>query len=133
MAAIVSDAYAGMAELVGVHGGEGVMRWKRLGTGNMMFTDVDSYEIAELPPGARAGTHVHTRTEELFLVLSGRAVIGLGDERVEVADGDAVMTGFHGVQSVEAIGNEPYRMLIIEALPPQIAALLPAHSPAEER
>jgi hypothetical protein len=43
------------------------------------------------------------------------------------------MTGFHGVQSVEAIGNEPYRMLIIEALPPQIAALLPAHSPAEER
>ncbi len=132
MAAIVCDAHAGQAELIGVHGGDGVMRWKRLGTGNMMATDVDSFEIAELPPGSRAGTHVHTRTEELFFVLSGRALIGLGPERVEVGPGDAILTGFHGVQSVEAIGDEPYRMLIIEALPPQIAALLPDHRPTEE-
>jgi mannose-6-phosphate isomerase-like protein (cupin superfamily) len=132
MAAIVSDAHAGLAELVGVHGGTGVMAWKRLGTGNMMFTDVDSYEIAELPPGSRAGTHVHTRTEELFFVLAGRAAIGLGDETVEVGPGDAILTGFHGVQSVEAIGEAPYRMLIIEALPPEIVALLPGHTPAQD-
>jgi len=132
MAAIVSDAHAGMAQLVGVHGGAGVMKWKRLGTGNMMFTDVDAFDIAELPPGSRAGTHVHSRTEELFFVLSGRAAIGLGDDTVEVGPGDAILTGFHGVQSVEAIGDDPYRMLIIEALPPEIAALLPEHSPTEE-
>ena len=132
MAAIVSDANAGLAQLVGVHGGDGVMQWKRLGTGNMMFTDVDSYEIAELPPGSRAGVHVHSRTEELFLVLSGRAVIQLGSDHVEVGPGDAVLTGLSGIQGVEAIGDEPYRMLVVEALPPVIADALPTHVPTAE-
>ena len=131
MAAIVSDANAGLAQLVGVHGGRGVMQWKRLGTGNMMFTDVDSYEIAELPSGSRAGVHVHSRTEELFLVLSGRARIQLGDDQVEVGPGDAVLTGFGGTQGVEAIGDEPYRMLVVEALPPAISGALPTHAPTE--
>lgn len=130
--AIISDAHEGLAKLVGVHGGAGVLRWKRLGTGNMMASAVDSFEVAELPPGSRAGRHVHSRTEELFYVLSGRAAIGLGDEVVEVGPGDAILTGFHGIQSVEAIGEEPYRMLVIEALPPEIVAGLPEHRPTEE-
>lgn len=130
--AIVTDAHEGLAKLIGVHGGAGVMGWKRLGTGNMMSSAVDSFEIAELPPGSRAGRHVHSRTEELFFVLAGRAVIGLGEERVEVGPGDAILTGFHGIQSVDAIGEQPYRMLVIEALPPQIVAGLPEHRPSEE-
>jgi mannose-6-phosphate isomerase-like protein (cupin superfamily) len=130
--AIISDAHEGLAKLVGVHGGAGVLGWKRLGTGNMMASAVDSYEIAEMPPGTRAGRHVHSRTEELFYVLSGRALIGLGEETVEVGPGDAILTGFHGIQSVDAIGEEPYRMLVIEALPPEIVAGLPEHRPSEE-
>lgn len=98
----------------------------------MLSTDIDSFEIAELPPGSRAGTHVHTRTEELFFVLDGRAAITLGDETVEVGPGDAILTGLNGVQAVEAIGDDTYRMLIVEALPPEIVALLPDHSPTEE-
>jgi mannose-6-phosphate isomerase-like protein (cupin superfamily) len=130
--AIISDAHEGLAKLVGVHGGAGALGWKRLGTGNMMASAVDSYEIAEMPPGSRAGRHLHSRTEELFFVLSGRAAIGLGEETVEVGPGDAILTGFHGIQSVDAIGEEPYRMLIIEALPPEIVAGLPDHRPSEE-
>ena len=132
MAAIVSDANQGLAQLVGVHGGAGVLQWKRLGTGNMMFSDVDSFELAEMPPGARAGRHRHTRTEELFFVLDGRARIGLGEDAVEVASGDVILTPFLGSQSVDAIGDRPYRMLVIEALPPQIVAQLPTYAPTEE-
>jgi mannose-6-phosphate isomerase-like protein (cupin superfamily) len=130
--AIITDAHEGLAKLVGVHGGAGALGWKRLGTGNMMASAIDSYEIAEMPVGSRAGRHVHSRTEELFFVLSGRAAIGLGEETVEVGPGDAILTGFHGIQSVEAIGTEPYRMLILEALPPEIVAGLPDHRPSEE-
>jgi mannose-6-phosphate isomerase-like protein (cupin superfamily) len=130
--AIISDAHEGMAQLIGVHGGTGALGWKRLGTGNMMASAVDSYEIAEMPPGSRAGRHLHSRTEELFFVLSGRARIGLGDDVVEVGPGDAILTGFEGIQSVDAIGDEPYRMLVIEALPPEVVAGLPAHRPTEE-
>jgi mannose-6-phosphate isomerase-like protein (cupin superfamily) len=130
--AIISDAHEGLAKLVGVHGGAGALGWKRLGTGNMMASAIDSYEIAEMPVGSRAGRHVHSRTEELFFVLSGRAAIGLGEETVEVGPGDTILTGFHGIQSVEAIGTEPYRMLILEALPPEIVAGLPEHRPSEE-
>ena len=54
------------------------------------------------------------------------------DEKVEVGPGDAILTGFHGIQSVDAIGEEPYRMLVIEALPPEIEAGLPEHRPSEE-
>lgn len=132
MAAIVSDTRTGLAEIRGIHGGGGRLLWKRLAAGNMMFTDVDSFEVAVMPPGASAGRHVHTRTEELFLVLDGRARIGLGDQHVEVAAGDAILTGFMGEQSVEAIGDGDYRMLVVEALPPQIVAALPAHRPAED-
>jgi mannose-6-phosphate isomerase-like protein (cupin superfamily) len=133
LAAIVNDARAGMAELVGVHGGDGTLGWKRLGTGNMMFTAVDSFEIAEMPPGGRAGAHVHSRTEELFFVLSGQARIGLGDDVAVVSSGDAILTGWQGRQSVEAIGDEPYCMLVIEALPPEVEQALPRHTPTEER
>lgn len=132
MAAIISVTDAGVSRLVGVHGGEGSLGWKRLGTGNMMFSDIDSFEYVEMPPGGRAGRHVHSRTEELFLVLSGSARIGLGDNLVDVGPGDAILTGFHGIQSVEATGDEPYRMLVIEALPPEVAAALPDHDPSAE-
>lgn len=132
MAGVIITAIDGLSRIRDIHGGTGEIRVKRLATGNMMYGDWDSFEYAELPPGTGAGKHVHTRTEELFFVLSGQAIIGLGDEKVEVGPGDVILTPFMGVQSVDAIGDEPYKMLIIEVLPPEIVQSLPSHSPSAE-
>ena len=89
---VIVTTLEGASRIRNVHGGVGEIKAKRLATGNMMYADWDSFEYAELPPGTSAGEHVHTRTEELFFVLSGKAVIGLGDEKVEVGPGDVILT-----------------------------------------
>jgi pimeloyl-ACP methyl ester carboxylesterase len=58
MAGIVSDAHAGLADLVGVHGGDGTLRWKRLGTGNTHVVPECGHWVAEEQPahfGVRLG------------------------------------------------------------------------------
>lgn len=132
MAAIVVDTTKGLGEIRGIHGGAGTLGWARLATGNMMFSPLDAFDLAHMPPGSEAGLHEHTRTEELFFVLQGAAEITLGDEQVTVGPGDTVLTAFGGRQAVKAVGDEEYRMLILEALPPEIVAALPAHRPAAE-
>jgi mannose-6-phosphate isomerase-like protein (cupin superfamily) len=132
MAGVIISSIDGLSRVRDIHGGKGEIQVKRLATGNMMYADWDAFEFAELPPGTGAGTHVHTRTEELFFVLAGHAIIGLGDEKVEVGPGEVILTPFMGVQSVQAIGDEPYKMLVIEALPPEIVQGLPSHSPSAE-
>lgn len=132
MGGVIITATDGLQRIRDIHGGKGEIRVKRLATGNMMYGDWDSFEYAELPPGTGAGKHVHTRTEELFFVISGRALIGLGDETVEVGPGDVILTPYQGVQSVSAIGDTDYKMLIIEVLPPEVVERLPGHSPSAE-
>lgn len=96
MAAITSDAREGLAQLVGVHGGEGTLRCKRLGTGNMMDSDVDAFAVAEMPPGSRAGRHVHSRTSEAMVyVLSGDGRAHLAATAQSLREGIA-LTIFRG-------------------------------------
>lgn len=132
MAGVIVTTLDGASRIRGIHGGVGEVKAKRLSSGTWMHGDWDSFEYAELPPGTGAGEHVHSRTEELFFVLAGKAVIGLGDETVEAKPGDVILTPLGGVQSVQAVGDEPYKMIVIEALPPEIVQSLPEHSPSAE-
>ncbi len=60
------------SQILGVHGGRGVLRWKRFVTGLMMSADWDSFEHNRLEPGAAVGEHVHSRTEEIYFIIRGR-------------------------------------------------------------
>ena len=129
---VIVTTLEGAARIRNIHGGVGEIKAKRLATGNMMYARTGTLSSTRSFPRYRRRQHVHTRTEELFFVLSGKAVIGLGDEKVEVGPGDVVLTPLGGVQSVQAVGDDPYRMIVIEALPPEIVRALPAHSPSAE-
>lgn len=130
MAIVIGSAEAPY-RCIGLHGGAGETFIKRMATGNQLFSDLDSFEYVRIPPGSHSGLHVHTRTEELFYVLSGRAALTLDDEVVEFGSGDLMLMSLNGRHGVRTIGDEPLEMLVSEAFPREIVDRLPAHRPAE--
>ena len=120
------------SQILGVHGGRGVLRWKRFVTGLMMSADWDSFEHNRLEPGAAVGEHVHSRTEEIYFIIRGRGLMHYGEERFEVGPGDLIMTPLHGRQGIETIGDETLEFFVVEALPPEIVDALPAYAPSAE-
>ena len=60
----------------------------------------------ELAPGTPATPHQVTR-EEIFIVLSGRATVRLGDERREASAFDAIVVPANTPFEISACGDEP--------------------------
>ena len=119
-------------EIHGVHGGSGVIRWSRFVTGNMMWSDLESFEHVVVPAGVVIGEHVHSRTEEIYFVVRGRGEMRVGDDTREVGPGDVVLTPLHERHSFRPLGDEPVELIVSEMLPPAITRVLPPHKPAEE-
>ncbi|MGV9865469.1 cupin domain-containing protein [Rhodococcus koreensis] len=127
---IVADT-GSPSEMHGLHGGRGVNRWKRFVTGLMLHADWDSFEHNRLAPGAAIGEHVHTRTEEIYFIVSGAGRMTLDGETREVGPGDLAMTPLNGRHSIENIGDTDLEFIVVEALPPSIVDLLPGYRPSE--
>ncbi len=116
-------------ELHAIHGGSGVVLWKVLALGGALFGDLESFEYCRLGPGASFGTHVHSRNEEIYFIVSGTGTVRLDDERYEVGPGDLVLTPLGGLHGLENTGVGDLELICAEATPPSIAALLPPQSP----
>lgn len=119
-------------EVIGVHGGENPIFWKRFMTGNMMWSDLDSFEHVRVPPGTVIGEHVHSRTEEIYFVIKGRGEMRVGAESREVGPGDLILTPLHERHGFYPLGDEPVELIVSEVLPPAIRDVLPPHQPAVE-
>jgi mannose-6-phosphate isomerase-like protein (cupin superfamily) len=119
-------------EVMGVHGGENPIYWKRFMTGNMMWSELDSFEHVRVPIGTIIGEHVHSRTEEIYFVVKGRGEMHVGDEVREVGPGDLILTPLHERHSFHPIGSEEVQLIVSEVLPPAITDVLPPHAPAVE-
>jgi mannose-6-phosphate isomerase-like protein (cupin superfamily) len=119
-------------EVMGVHGGENPIFWKRFMTGNMMWSDLDSFEHVRVPPGTVIGEHVHSRTEEIYFVVKGRGEMRVGGQSRVVGPGDLILTPLHERHAFFPIGDEPVELIVSEVLPPAITNVLPPHRPAVE-
>lgn len=126
---VISDIDA-PSTILGIHGGRGIIRWKRFVTGLMLHADWDSFEHNRLDPGAAVGEHVHTRTEEIYFIVSGRGLMHLDELTQEVGPGDLIMTPLNGRHSIENIGDDLLEFIVVEALPPEIVERLPVYSPS---
>ena len=116
-------------EVTGAHGGTSSLLWKRFSDGNMMYSDLASFEHVTVPPGGNVGLHVHSRTEEIYFLISGRGLMRVDGETREVGRGDVVLTPLHSAQSFEVLGDEPATFIVMEMFPPAITSVLPAHIP----
>ena len=66
-----------------------------------------------IAPGATIGQHAHEADDEVYIVISGTGRILEKGEWVDIAQGDAILTGNGASHSVENTGTEP---LVIAAI-----------------
>ncbi|GAB3491317.1 cupin domain-containing protein [Amycolatopsis cihanbeyliensis] len=120
---IVGDI--GSASVVhGVHGTTGVSGWKCFTRRTGLSGDWEAVEWASLPPGGLSGEHVHTRTEELYFIISGHGRMLLDGRPHDVRAGDVILTGLGTRHGLRNVGSEELRWLVIEISAPATAAVL---------
>jgi mannose-6-phosphate isomerase-like protein (cupin superfamily) len=114
----------------GVHGGRGDMYWKCFVRLHMLQTDVVAFEFLRLDPGGVIGDHVHSRSEEIYYILSGRGQMRVDGETREVTGGDLIVAPQGTRHGLVGLGSKPVEILVIEALPPAVQAVLPDYVPS---
>ncbi len=67
----------------------------------------------ELEPGASIGFHTHENEEEMFVVLSGKALIDDNGVEVEVSVGDTILTGNGAGHAVKSLGPDRLELLAV--------------------
>jgi mannose-6-phosphate isomerase-like protein (cupin superfamily) len=108
----------------GVHGTTGLSQWKCLARRAGLFGSWEAVEWAWIPPGGISGEHVHTRTEEIYFILSGRGEMTLDGRPHTVGPGHLILTGLGTRHGLRNIGDEGLGWLVIELSSPATAAAL---------
>lgn len=119
---IIADATA-PAEVHGVHGAAGTSWWKCFVRGAELTGGWEAVEWARLPPGGLSGEHLHTRTEEVYILLTGGGHIILNGRSTPVRAGDVVLTGIGTRHGLLNTGPAPLSWLVVELLGPDTAAV----------
>lgn len=66
---------------------------------------------ARLPPGQSTTPHYHPSTEEIYYILSGTAVMQIGDEMSDVKPGDAIAIPPGAVHQITNTSDETLVLL----------------------
>ncbi|MFH8607511.1 cupin domain-containing protein [Streptomyces sp. NPDC018029] len=128
-AAVIVGDVSGPAEIHGVHGTTGVTRWKALASGADLRGGWEAVEWACVPPGGVSGEHLHTRTEEVYFILSGTGEIYLNGTAHPIAPGSLILTGLGTVHGLRNTGDSDLAWLVIEMRSPHFSAALGADGP----
>lgn len=114
---IVNDT-SGPALTLSQVGGEGRSRWKMLMNGMHLEGQWNCVEYVVLEPGGSVGEHVHLRTEEIYYIRSGRAVMTMDDERFEVGPGDLITTPIGASHAIaNPFADEEMHFFVVEVFP----------------
>lgn len=130
---VVADT-TGASEVHGMHGGAEIARWKCLARRIGLAGAWEAIEWASLPPGAVCGEHCHTRTEELYFVISGEGELLLDDVPRKVRPGHLIANGLGTRHQFRNLGSDDLNWLVIEVFGPDTARTLtgtPDAAPAE--
>ncbi|MFI5782800.1 cupin domain-containing protein [Nocardia sp. NPDC051570] len=108
----------------GVHGADGVSQWKCFARRSDLHGDWEAIEWAALPPNGISGEHVHTRTEELYFIVSGAGIMIIDEREYPVRSGDLILNGLGTRHGLRNVGSETLTWIVIEVLGPTTAAML---------
>ncbi|MFH9402249.1 cupin domain-containing protein [Streptomyces sp. NPDC017638] len=118
----ISDL-ASPSDVHGVHGAAGVTQWRSLAAGRGLRGPYEAVEWACVPPGGLSGEHLHSRTEEAYVLLSGRGEALLNGEPHPVRAGEIVLTGLGATHGLRNTGAVPLSWLTLEVPAPRTLAL----------
>ncbi|MFE9328907.1 cupin domain-containing protein [Nocardia sp. NPDC052278] len=110
------------SEVYGMHGGVGRAEYAVHARRSQFIGPWEAFEWSRLPAGAVSGEHLHTRTEELYFILSGSGEMVLNGTPHDVSAGDVVVTGVgasHALRNTHRGADLTW--LVIELLSPATA------------
>lgn len=108
----------------GVHGSPGCTRWACLASRRDLRSPCEAVEWASVPAGGVSGEHLHTRTEEIYFVLSGRGDVLLNGKPHPVRPGSLVLTGVGSTHGLRNTGTADLDWLVVETLAPATASAI---------
>ena len=95
------------------HGGKGALDWTVvLDEDDLKQRGVDFVHDDILQPGVSIGNHLHEADEEYYYILSGKGMMTLDQQRIEVTAGDITAVYPGGVHGLENTGNEDLHILV---------------------
>jgi mannose-6-phosphate isomerase-like protein (cupin superfamily) len=77
------------------------------------------YDVYCLEPGQAQKIHSHAGSDKVYLVLSGRAVVAIGDEERELGPDEAVLAPAGVAHGIRNAGSERVTALVVTTPPPQ--------------
>ncbi|GAA1136023.1 mannose-6-phosphate isomerase-like protein (cupin superfamily) [Kitasatospora gansuensis] len=128
---LIVAAPGGASDVYAMHGGLAVARWKCLARRLGLEGSWEAIEISTLPPGAECGVHHHSRTEELYFVVSGQGELLLNGTLHPVGPGTLITNPVGTRHRLNNPGTEDLDWIVIEVISPPVAATLtgdPSHS-----
>ncbi|MFI8106519.1 cupin domain-containing protein [Streptomyces sp. NPDC086023] len=114
-------------------GGEGACRWKMLMNGMHLEGEWNCVEYVVIEPGASVGEHVHLRTEEIYYIVRGRAVVTMDGVEIEAGAGDLITTPIGSSHSIANRGDEDMHFFVTEVFPGEGPAAPPAQVHVPDR
>ncbi len=108
-------------------GGEGACHWKMLLYGMHLGHPWHTVEFVVIPPGASCGEHMHSDTEEIYYLLSGRATMYLDGTPLEVSAGDLITTPIGSRHAIANHADRDMQLFVVEVFPGAGAGGQPTH------
>ena len=72
---------------------------------------IDTYDV-----GGHTDTHAHSEMEQAYYVISGRALIRIGDEELEVGPGGSGYIPLHTQPGFRNVGDTPLTVAVISSV-----------------
>lgn len=60
-------------------------------------------------------SHLHKQNEEVYIVLKGKGIITVGDNKIEVTEGSAVRVSTKVSRTIENTGDEEFHFICVQA------------------
>ena len=84
-----------------------------------------SVHYVEMEPGGEVTPHVHNRTE-VYVFLTGKAIVMTGDEIIEITTGDVALAPIGTPHAIKVIGSDPLRFYAFNSPPASTCPMEPA-------
>jgi mannose-6-phosphate isomerase-like protein (cupin superfamily) len=98
------------------HDGDGQVMQALVASGEDVAAACHGIFYVELPPGTSVGEHAHDAdSEEYYLILSGSGRMRLGDEMLDVTDGDLIRNDPGQIHGLTNTGDDTLRMYVFDA------------------
>jgi mannose-6-phosphate isomerase-like protein (cupin superfamily) len=117
-------------EQVFAHGGALPILFKRVAE-RARGSACNFIDFSIVPPGADIGRHTHaTDNEEIYIVVSGRGLMYLDGEELEVGPGHVIVNRPGGTHALKNTADTELRLVVVEV--PTGSGLAGAQGPAAD-